>query len=354
MPIPAGALSKAMFARCRSTRFERESVRSILVIRMNRIGDMICAIPLLKTLRSEFRDARITVLAESFNAEVIKHEPYIDGIIIYDRPSGLFRSRILNILRDLKGTHFDLAIGVKGGFSSFLAWATLLSGARYRIGYVAEKKRFMNRFYNMPVEPVDFRAMRQVDACLNLLKPLEIKNYIKDITITIPSFVEDAAYNFLRSRGLTPRDRLVVFNISNTRENTTWSPDKFVGLGGLLIREKRCRLIISGTPSDEEKALMIISRIGEGAYYYKTADIMHFAAMTRLCNFVVTGEGGAGHAAAAAGALVVSLFGSANFDVWRPYGERHISLKAEDDDVNSISVGAVIEAFKAKGIEACL
>jgi ADP-heptose:LPS heptosyltransferase len=339
---------------CTRREFRSEDIRRILIIRMNRIGDMICTVPLIKSLRKEFPAARITVLAESSNAEIIRHEPYIDRVIVYERPSGSFRSRILNIIRVLKGADFDLAIGVKGGFSSFLAAAALLSGARFRIGYVARRKRLMNWFYNLPVEPVDFGSTHQVDACLNLLKPLKIKYDIKDITITIPSFFEDEAYNFLHAKGLKPKDRLAIFNISNTRENTSWSPDKFIRLGRLLIQGERCKCIISGVPSDEERALKICNGIGDGAFYFKTADIMHFAAITRLCNFLVTGEGGAGHAGAAAGGLVVSLFGSSDPIVWSPFGEQHISLKASDSDVNSITVEEVIDAMQLKGIESYL
>jgi ADP-heptose:LPS heptosyltransferase len=316
---------------------------------MNRLGDMICTIPLIKTVRNEFPKARITVLAESRNAEIVQHEPYIDRVIVYKRPSGLFRSRILNIIKALKGADFDLAIGVKGGFSSFLAAAALLSGARFRIGYVARKKRLMNRFYNMPVEPVDFGSTHQVDACLNLLKPLKIKYDIRDISITIPSFFEDEACNFLHAKGLKPKDRLAIFNISSTRGNTSWSPDKFIRLGRLLIQGERFKCIISGVLSDEERALMICHGIGDGAFYFKTADIIHFAAITRLCNFLVTGEGGAGHAGAAAGGLVVSLFGSSDPIVWSPFGERHISLQAEDDDVNSITAEEVMDRIISNG-----
>jgi heptosyltransferase III len=331
--------------------YRKKDINNILVVRMNRLGDMICTIPLLKTLKSEFPDALITVLAESSNAEVIKYEPYVDRVIVYRRPSGVFRSRILNILRALRGADFDLAIGVKGGFSSFLAWTTFLSGARYRIGYVSGRKRLLDRFYNMPVNPVDFGAVSQIDACLNLLGPLKITTYIKDININIPTSIEEEACNFLYSKGMKPKDKLAVFNISSTREDTSWSPDKFVGLGRLLIQTKGFRVIISGVPSDEEKALKICKEIGEGAFYFKTVDIVHFAAMTRLCNFLVTGEGGAGHTAAAAGAFVVSLFGPANYDVWRPCGERNISLKSKDRNANSITVGEVFEAIQSMGTE---
>jgi heptosyltransferase III len=354
MRIPAGALIRAMSVRCRPASFERESVKSILVLRMNRIGDMICAIPLIKTLRSEFPDASITVLADSRNAEIIKYEPYIDRIIVYKRPSGLFRSRILNIMKALDGADFDIAIGVKGGFSSFLAIAAVLSGARFRIGYVSRNKLLLNRFFNLPVEPIDFGITHQVDACLNLLNPLGVKEAIKDITLSIPSGYKDTALAFLKSKGLKPKERLVIFNISNNRESSTWASEKIIGLAAYFSKTYKCRFIISGLPEHESRAVNICNGIGPGAFFIRTISIMDFAAITSFCNVLVTGDGGASHAGAAAGALVITLLGAAPPEIWRPYGEQHISLKASDSDVNSITVEEVCEAIQAKGIESYL
>ncbi len=334
--------------------FRRDDVASILIVRMNRLGDMICTIPLIKTVRKAFPEARITVLAESSNAEIIRHEPYIDSLLVYKRGTGIYRSRVLNILKILRGNRFDLAIGVKGGFSSFLATAALLSGAAFRIGYISRKKRLMNRFYNLPAAPIDFYGTHQVDACLNLLHPLGVKEVVKDISITLPSDNKDSAKAFLISKGLRPKERLVIFNISNNRESSTWAAEKFVRLAAYFLKEHNCRFIISGLPEHEVRAMSICKSIGPEAFFFKTDSIMDFAAIASFCNVLVTGDGGASHAGAAAGALVITLFGAAPPEVWRPYGEQHISLKASDSDVNSITVEEVCAAIQAKGIKTCL
>jgi ADP-heptose:LPS heptosyltransferase len=92
---------------------------------------------------------------------------------------------------------------------------------------------------------------------------------------------------------------------------------------------------------------MICKQIGDGAYFFKTVNIMNFAAITPMCNLLVTGEGGAGHVGAASGCLVISLFGEAEPAIWRPYGEKHISLKARNCEVNSITVENVISTIES-------
>lgn len=329
----------------RSTKFRKEDIKSILVIRMNRIGDMIYTIPLVRTLRNEFPEATITVLAENTNAEVIQCQPYIDRVLIYKRGSGILRNTITNIMRTLQGADFDLAIGVKGGFSTFLATAALLSGAKYRTGYKSLKGCFRDRFYNLPVQPIEFSAHHQADACLHLLHAVGVKKEIRDISLTIPDRFIASAVDFLMANGVKQKERLVVFNISSNREKSTWRTGSFVELGKYLIDRYQCRCIITGVSSDEEKSSAIRREIGEGSYYYKTASVMDFAAIVSMSNLLITGEGGSSHIGAAAGPMVISLFGEANPLVWRPYGEQHLVLRQPDCDAKSITVDNVIAAI---------
>jgi ADP-heptose:LPS heptosyltransferase len=331
----------------RPAQFRREEIKNILVIRMNKIGDMIYTIPLIKTLKNEFPEASITVLAEDTNAEIIKYEPYIDRVIVYKRDSGKCRTRFVNIIKTLDGKDFDLAIGVKGGFSSFLATASLLSGARFRIGHISPHRHFRNRLYNLPVDPIDFSSVHQADACLNLLKAVGVKKEIRDIGLTIPPRFLDAANDFLSANGLKPKERMVAFNISSNREKSTWGPGNFVELGKYLIDHYHCKCIITSVSSDEKKASEMCRAIGDGAYFYKTAKAMDFAAIASMCNILITGEGGSSHIGAAAGTRVIALFGEANPVVWRPYGEQHIVLRQPDCDAKSIAVEEVMHVIRS-------
>jgi hypothetical protein len=49
-----GIYTKILRNLINQTEFRREEIKSILIIRMNRVGDMINTIPLIKTLRGTF------------------------------------------------------------------------------------------------------------------------------------------------------------------------------------------------------------------------------------------------------------------------------------------------------------
>lgn len=322
-------------------------VKSILIVRMNRIGDMVCTIPLVKTVRKAFPEAVLTVFADAANADVISSEPYVDEVLVFRKGSGIFANRYANIWRILAGKHYDLAIGVKGGYSTFLALTLAISGAALRLGYVSQRRPLMNRLLTLPVPPVDFSAMHQVDACLNLVSALGLQDPVRDVTVQIPPAFYRAACDFLQERGLVPGQRLAVFNVSSNRITATWSAGKFIELGRHLEQTYAMSVLVTGAGADAAKAREVCAGIGRKAHFYPTRHIMDFAALCACGNFLIAGEGGASHLGAAAGTAVICLFGDVNATVWRPYGERHVVLQG-DGSAESIPVDQAAAAVAEK------
>lgn len=80
--------------------FNSVDVKSILIMRYDRIGDMVVTTPLFNSLCKGFPKAKIIVLASAANASVIKNNPDVDEIIIF--PNGFWeRFKALISLRRL-------------------------------------------------------------------------------------------------------------------------------------------------------------------------------------------------------------------------------------------------------------
>jgi heptosyltransferase-1 len=325
--------------------FLREDIRHILVIRMNRVGDMICTIPLLKTLRKEFQDAQITVLAEDTNADIIENSPYIDKVLVYKKNGGIYRNRIINLIRIFKGMNFDIAIGVKGGFSSNLAITTFISGAKYRVGYVSDSNHPLESLYNLPIKKTtDVR--HQVEQCLNLLIPLGITpdRYIKDISMEVTDMSKSRFRDFMISNGIDPeKDRIVVFNISN--DGQRWPLENFDRLIKKL-RENSIICIITSTPVDFDNA----KKISKRAIFYETPHIMDFAAAVKVSGLLICHDSGAMHIGASVGTKTLVLVGRGiTPDVWGPYGDGHKCILK--NKITDITVEEFLsEASKMLGI----
>ena len=87
--------------------FDIKKSKSVLILKYDRIGDMVVTTPIFRELKEAFPGISISVLASETNKDVIRYNPYVDKIytnyknrIIRDLPT-LFR---------LRKKHFDVCI----------------------------------------------------------------------------------------------------------------------------------------------------------------------------------------------------------------------------------------------------
>ncbi len=114
----------------------------VLFIRLRSLGDTVLSTPLYAALKAWRPDLRITVLVESPNGEVLKHNPDVDQVLTIPGAPGPLSSLFsrATALREIRAARFDCCINLHGGSTS--AWLTLLSGSLHRVGL----KSFRNTF----------------------------------------------------------------------------------------------------------------------------------------------------------------------------------------------------------------
>lgn len=116
--------------------------RSILIIRLSAIGDVVMATPLIKALRRSYPGARIAWLVEPAAAGLLCDNPDLDEVIVWPRAEwrALWRARryraawdsMRDFTRALQRRRFDLVLDIQGLLKSAV-WARL-TGASERIG----------------------------------------------------------------------------------------------------------------------------------------------------------------------------------------------------------------------------
>src|SRR5262249_41791792 len=63
---------------------ELENVRSILIVKLDHLGDVLLTIPAMRRLRELCPEARITALVGNWAQPLIEAEPCIDDALVYD------------------------------------------------------------------------------------------------------------------------------------------------------------------------------------------------------------------------------------------------------------------------------
>lgn len=309
----------------------KEKIKNILVVRRNNIGDMICAIPVFRTLRKEFPGASITVLAERSNAHVVRGASFIDNLFVYEKGEGIYRSKYLNYWRLFRQnkTRFDLAIVLKVGFSSTSALITLLSGARLRSGCLFGKWHPLWACYNLPVKvSTEMKALHAVDGYLEALRTIGIKQHVRDISIETSQESRERVRKFFEENNIRSADNMIVYNISNNRQDNMWPHERFMETAGLISDQYNTVHIITSVPSDKEKALALSNEMKNAFYFPEISKFMDFAALVEESDLLICGEGGSMHIGASVHTPVISLWGdTASVGNWMHRTEKQFMVK---------------------------
>ncbi|WP_353684118.1 glycosyltransferase family 9 protein [Thermodesulfovibrio sp. 3907-1M] len=351
-------------------------LNKILFIRRDNIGDLICTTPAIHAVRKHCPNAKIGILVNSYNAEVVMNNPDIDEVYIYEKAKHVPEKNKLSvwlnnskILIKIRKEKYDMAIAC-GSYSPRLARYTYMTQARIRIGY-SPKNVNKSLFYNMSLKEAE-KPMHEVERVFNLLSPLGIDG-LPDKLRVFPSTTEiQRVREFLQRRRSLANARddrllsatsgipfqngelLIAFHISSRKPENRWSAEKFISLAELILKQKNAEIMLLWSPGseknpyhpgDDEKAELIIKAVPQ-IIPYKTNHLRELIAALSLANLVVCLDGGTMHIAAALEKPIVTIWGSTDPHRWRPWGVKHTILQGSDRKAENVNVETVFDAIK--------
>jgi ADP-heptose:LPS heptosyltransferase len=321
-----------------------KDIRKILVVRDDHIGDLICSLPVFEALKKALPDARTTLVASSYNAQIAVGNPCIDHILHYPKHKHSAHGRRTlsawqqyRFLKSLRARNFDLAIGLRSHFSRRQGQIVYASGAPYRLGHIPQRKRYRHLafFYNIPAaNPRSHK--HEVERSLDVVRSIGIDLADPFPEVTLDAASRDFAESQAKRLGIAGFP-VIGYHISNRDEVNCWSMDNFSNLIHLL-REKypnACH-IITHAPDDRSKALGLAAAGGAGCHAIGTSTIKEVGALQQKCQLFVTVDGAPNHLSAALGIPTLTLFGGSDPIVWGPWGTRNRAIK-KSDNINEIA-----------------
>ena len=296
-----------------------ETVKNILIIKLRYIGDVLLATPVLRVLREQFPDARLTMVVNRGTEEILKWNPDVNEIIAVERSSPTAHMRFL---RDLRRRRFDCVIDLTDGDrSAILTWAT---GAPVRIG-VNEEHRWRGLLYTI-VTKRPAGAVHRLEQDLESLRALGLDpKPLTPVLKTSPQ--EDREADRLLAEvggevnGSASRGPLVMLQPGARYWFKAWPAERFAALADRLLETYGCRVLIGG--ESRERALAETVRVqarSAPAVVAGRTSLRQHAALLKRCALFVGNDNGPMHMAAAVGTPVVALFGPSNPSEWGPRG----------------------------------
>ena len=287
-----------------------ETIRSVLLIRLDNLGDVLLTTPAVKSLKQRFPDARITMLVKEWSFEAVKNNPHIDEIVIFNSswtvPNQEGRNTatvtgIYHLVRRLRMGRFDLAIDFKGDLRNiFLAY---VSGAKRRISYAVRGGGFLL------TDVVQYESdIHEIDKNLKLLSSLGINS--EDGKMELHSKAEDVSTmeRIFKQKGIDPGRRTIAIHHGGASQFKRWDMEKFVDLAGRLTENNSTNVLVFGGPY-ERRTSQFAEKPGKGIFLMPDMTICQMAAAFRRCDLLVCNDSGPMHVALAVGTPTVAIFG---------------------------------------------
>ncbi len=313
-----------------------ERPESILIIKLSAIGDVVHALPLLESLRSNFPAARIDWLVEEEASQIVLGHPALDRVIVSRRKRWLRRParpaalrdafrEAAQLLKEVRANRYDWVIDLQGLLKSGVL--TGLSRGRRKLGLDGAREGGWLFFKERPV-PVDY-DQHAIERYLTLVDFLGCRRIPWQGAIPLSQRDEAAVDDLLERSGLSG-GALVALNPMARWKTKLWGPERFAELADAVRRELGCEIAVTGSPADRALADEIVGRMTtRGVSLAGRTTLKELAGLFDRCRAVVATDTGPMHIAAAMGCPTVALFGPTA--PWRtgPYGDRHRVVREE-------------------------
>jgi lipopolysaccharide heptosyltransferase II len=299
------------------------NIQRILFIRVDRVGDMVLSTPAFRAIKDALPQVHLTVMTSPANASVLKNNPDVDEVIVYDRSAGLLEK--MRFINGLRSRHFDLAIDPYTDYELKTAWLAGLSGADYRIGYAAFGREI---FFNCPSPKIEGNK-HFVDGALDLLKRIGIFSENRNPAIYLGTDEQTWADQWLQENGFCGK-KIVAIHPGAYYETQRWLPEHYAELIDLIRLQTPFEAVLLGGPSDAIVVEDILVRLKHPACVSIQEDIRKFFAILSQCQLLVCNNSGPLHCAVALDIPTISFMGPTVKEQWKPIGEDHRVLRPDD------------------------
>ena len=313
--LEAGAAMARPFRRRRRP----ASPRRILLLRLERIGDLLMALPAIADVRALAPGASIDLVVGSWNSRLaeamrpVSSVKTLDAAWLAREGGGLGVPGLLRAARAWRREHYDLAINFEPDVRSNLLLAA--SGAEWTTGYRSGGGGPLLDAaldYDVGSHTTD-NARRLVQATFERTPPGPADGSL----VLPPSAIAAATERLAGSRGL-----LVGLHASGGRAIKQWEPARFAEVARRLVADADATIVLTGGPGDraivdEVKATLPPDRVIDVA---GAIDLLELAAILQRLDLLLTGDTGPMHLAAAVGTPVVAVFGPSDPARYAPRG----------------------------------
>ena len=306
----------------------------ILVINLMHIGDLLLVTPVLRTLRTNYPQAHIALLADKKLRDLVRCNRHIDELIEIDK-KGYHNTlpHYIQFIGEIRRRKFDLVINLHANErASFIA---ACSGAKKIVGYATPVAGW---FFDQ-VLPNKKATMHQIHSHFEVLKTAAGVKKIDDGGLEMWLDEEaqaSAAAIWQKTFGECPpaTGKVVGLNIGASWKTKRWCDEYFAETADQLL-EKGYGVVYFGGAMDEEIVRTAVSKMKHKNHpqlkvLTGALTLQELAGLLKKCAVVITTDSGPMHIAVTQSVPLVTMFGASPVPGFYPYDAKDVLIKTPE------------------------
>lgn len=332
------------------------SPENILIVRTDRIGDVVLCLPMAELVKKKYPDCRVAYFIRKYTSPLIDGNPFVDEVIIAEESEG--KILFIKNLKKIKLKNFDTCIVVNPTLN--ISLMMFFAGINNRIG---TGYRWYSLLFNKKVfDHRKYAQKHELEYNVNLLGKIGIDNkgFLKEIDFHLKIDEKNSTKinSILSEKGFNSANKIVIVHPGSGGSSVDLPKEKLIKLARMLSKLKNVTIVITGSKNESELCRefevseTVINLSGQ-------LDLSLLKALINKANIFISNSTGPMHIAAALRVYVIGFFPkilSCSQKRWGPYTKkRTIFIPTIDcsnctreqceklDCMNSIDIGRVFD-----------
>jgi len=296
----------------------KNNYRNILIVRTDRIGDVVLTLPLARLIKKHYPNSKVTFLVRDYTKSILNNHPFIDDTIILKEKDG--NVVFFDNLATISSHKFDVCIVVYPNFITSLL--VFLSGIKKRVGTGYRWYSFL--FNEKLFEHRKYAQKHELEYNVNLLKKLDIEEDISIENVKYDLIVENSLLKKIQTQ-LTEIDidlqkQFIVVHPGSKGSSMDLPIAKFKELVKKLS-DDNLTILLTGSTAEVEicNQLVINDKVKNLAGKFNLDELI---ALISKADVFISNSTGPMHIAAALGKITVGFYPkivSCSKERWGPY-----------------------------------
>ena len=304
--------------------------KRILIIRPDRIGDVVLSTPIPRELKNAYPDCYIGVLLREYTKDIYVNNPNVDKILIDANKKDLsYKFQLIKEIRAQNFTHAFMLLPTER-----MNWILFASGIKYRIGVGHKFYQFLTNtksVYRRKYNPLRHEA----DYCMDMVRKIgiESENLNTEIFLT-----DDETQKVRALSEKYKREKKFLIGIHTTSGNSVpnWKAETYSDLIARLKSLSDVQVVITDLQIPNE-----IRNI-DGVEYPKQKTLRDLILIVAGLDLLIASSTGPTHISSALKVPTLTMFcplAACSPRLWSPIGNMAINVLPDKDYCGNVCSG---------------